>query len=104
MNVQAWDLYNLKISEEHTNNHFLGLWSIKKFWDFKDRLLPTIDEDFNSANGITAVFEMAKMDALAAMMQVLKICNYVRVFGIFFVEEVLDAGVKPWFKPNSGTC
>ena len=55
-----------------------------------------MDEDFNAANGITVVFEMAKWinsgnydatvkKSLAAMLE---------VFGIFFVEEVLDAEIE----------
>ena len=55
-----------------------------------------MDEDFNAANGITVVFEMAKWinsgnydasvkEALAAMLE---------VFGIVFVEEVLDAEIE----------
>ena len=55
-----------------------------------------MDEDFNSANGITVVFEMAKWinsgnydasvkEALAAMLE---------VFGIVFIEEVLDAEIE----------
>ena len=55
-----------------------------------------MDEDFNAANGITVVFEMAKWinsgnydasvkEALADMLE---------VFGIVFVEEVLDAEIE----------
>ncbi len=55
-----------------------------------------MDEDFNTANGITVVFEMAKWinsgnydasvkEALTAMLE---------VFGIVFVEEVLDEEIE----------
>ena len=55
-----------------------------------------MDEDFNTANGITVVFEMAKWinsgnydasvkETLAAMLE---------VFGVVFVEEVLDEEIE----------
>ena len=55
-----------------------------------------MDEDFNTANGITVVFEMAKWinsgnydaavkETLTAMLE---------VFGIVFVEEVLDEEIE----------
>ena len=63
---------------------------------FKDKFVAAMDEDFNTANGITVVFEMAKWinsgnydaavkEALTAMLE---------VFGIVFVEEVLDAEIE----------
>ena len=55
-----------------------------------------MDEDFNAANGITVVFELAKWinsgnytaDIKAAFAELLE------VFGIVFVEEVLDADIE----------
>ena len=55
-----------------------------------------MDEDFNTANGITVVFEIAKWinsgnydaavkEALAAMLE---------VFGVVFVEEDLDEEIE----------
>ena len=55
-----------------------------------------MDEDFNAANGITVVFELAKWinsgnytaEVKAAFAKLLEI------FGIVFVEEVLDADIE----------
>jgi hypothetical protein len=55
-----------------------------------------MDEDFNAANGITVVFELAKWinsgnytaEVKAAFAKLLE------VFGIVFVEEVLDADIE----------
>ncbi len=55
-----------------------------------------MDEDFNAANGITVVFELAKWinsgnytaEVKAAFAELLE------VFGIVFVEEVLDADIE----------
>ena len=66
-----------------------------------------MDEDFNTANGITVVFEMAKWinsgnydaavkETLAAMLE---------VFGVVFVEEVLDEEIEALIQKTSrSTC
>ena len=55
-----------------------------------------MDEDINAANGITVVFELAKwinsghynQDVRGALTKMLE------VFGVVFVEEVLDADIE----------
>ena len=37
---------------------------VKELQAFKDKFVAAMDEDFNSANGITVVFEMAKWNQL----------------------------------------
>lgn len=75
---------------------FTGTVDAQELQAFKDKFVAAMDEDFNAANGITVVFEMAKWinsgnydesvkEALAAMLE---------VFGIVFVEEVLDAEIE----------
>ncbi len=55
-----------------------------------------MDEDFNAANGITVVFEMAKWinsgNYDASVKQAL--ADMLKIFRIVFVEEVLDAEIE----------
>ena len=87
---------NLKYLKNTYEQPFSGTVDAQELQDFKDKFVAAMDEDFNSANGITVVFEMAKWinsgnydasvkEALAAMLE---------VFGIVFVEEVLDAEIE----------
>ena len=50
---------NLKYLKNTYEQPFTGTW-IPKSSSFKDKFVAAMDEDFNSANGITVVFEMAK--------------------------------------------
>lgn len=55
-----------------------------------------MDEDFNTANGITVVFEMAKWINSGHYNQAVKdkFAEILQIFGIVFVEEVLDADIE----------
>ena len=87
---------NLKYLKNTYEQPFSGTVDAQELQAFKDKFVAAMDEDFNSANGITVVFEMAKWinsgnydasvkEALVAMLE---------VFGIVFVEEVLDAEIE----------
>ena len=86
---------NLKYLKNTYEQPFTGTVDTQELHVFKSKFVAAMDEDFNSANGITVVFEMAKWinsgnydasvkEALAAMLE---------VFGIVFIEEVLDADI-----------
>ena len=88
---------NLKYLKNTYEQPFTGTVDDQELQAFKDKFVAAMDEDFNAANGITVVFEMAKWinsgnydtsvkQALADMLE---------VFGIVFVEEVLDAEIEP---------
>ena len=55
-----------------------------------------MDEDFNAANGITVVFELAKWINSGNYTAQVKeaFAELLEVFGIVFVEEVLDADIE----------
>ena len=87
---------NLKYLKNTYEQPFTGDVDSQEFQSFKDKFVAAMDEDFNTANGITVVFEMAKWinsgnydasvkEALTAMLE---------VFGIVFVEEVLDEEIE----------
>ena len=87
---------NLKYLKNTYEQPFSGTVDAQELQAFKDKFVAAMDEDFNAANGITVVFEMAKWinsgnydaavkEALAAMLE---------VFGIVFVEEVLDEEIE----------
>ena len=87
---------NLKYLKNTYEQPFTGNVDTQELQAFKDKFVAAMDEDFNAANGITVVFEMAKWinsgnydasvkEALAAMLE---------VFGIVFIEEVLDAEIE----------
>ena len=87
---------NLKYLKNTYEQSFTGTVDTQELQAFKDKFVAAMDEDFNAANGITVVFEMAKWinsgnydvsvkQALAAMLE---------VFGIVFIEEVLDSEVE----------
>ena len=87
---------NLKYLKNTYEQPFTGTVDAGELQAFKDKFVAAMDEDFNTANGITVVFEMAKWinsgnydaavkEALAAMLE---------VFGVVFVEEVLDEDIE----------
>ena len=55
-----------------------------------------MDDDFNSANGITVLFDMAKWINSGHYTQEVKetFAKLLEVFGIVFKEEVLDADIE----------
>ena len=61
-----------------------------------DKFTAAMDEDFNAANGITVVFELAKWINSGNYTAEVKeaFAKLLEVFGIVFVEEVLDADIE----------
>lgn len=55
-----------------------------------------MDEDINAANGITVVFELTKWINSGHYNQDVKdaLTKMLEVFGVVFVEEVLDADIE----------
>ena len=87
---------NLKYLKNTYEQPFTGEVDPADLQNFVDKFIAAMDEDINAANGITVVFELAKWinsghynqdvkDALAKMLE---------VFGVVFVEEVLDADIE----------
>ncbi len=63
---------------------------------FLDKFTAAMDEDFNAANGITVVFELAKWinsGNYTAEVKAAFCRKLLEIFGIVFVEEVLDADI-----------
>ena len=63
---------------------------------FVDKFIAAMDEDINAANGITVVFELAKWINSGHYNQDVKdaLTKMLEVFGVVFVEEVLDADIE----------
>ena len=61
-----------------------------------DKFIAAMDEDINAANGITVVFELAKWINSGHYNQDVKdaLTKMLEVFGVVFVEEVLDADIE----------
>ena len=87
---------NLKYLKNTYEQPFTGAVGLGELQAFKDKFIAEMDEDFNTANGISVVFEMARWinsgnydasvkETLAAMLE---------VFGVVFVEEVLDEEIE----------
>ena len=87
---------NLKYLKNTYEQPFTGTVDAQELQAFKDKFVAAMDEDFNAANGITVVFEMAKWinsgNYDASVKQAL--ADMLEVFGIVFVEEVLDADIE----------
>ena len=87
---------NLKYLKNTYEQPFTGQADSAQLQAFLDKFTAAMDEDFNAANGITVVFELAKWinsgnytaEVKAAFAELLE------VFGIVFVEEVLDADIE----------
>lgn len=87
---------NLKYLKNTYEQHFTEGVHADELATFVAKFQEAMDEDFNTANGITVVFEMAKWinsgnynaDAKEALAKMLE------VFGIVFTEEVLDADIE----------
>ena len=85
---------NLKYLKNTYDQPFTGQADSDQLQVFLDKFTDAMDEDFNAANGITVVFELAKWinsgnytaEVKAAFAELLE------VFGIVFVEEVLEYG------------
>lgn len=63
---------------------------------FKDKFVNSMNEDFNSANGITVIFEMAKWINSGNYNEVVKkeFTSMLEVFGIVFKDEILDKEIE----------
>ena len=63
---------------------------------FVDKFIAAMDEDINAANGITVVFDLAKWINSGHYNQDVKdaLTKMLEVFGVVFVEEVLDADIE----------
>lgn len=74
----------------------LGQADASELASFVDKFTAAMDEDFNAANGITVVFEMAKWINSGNYDQAVKteFARMLEVFGIVFVEEVLDEEIE----------
>lgn len=66
------------------------------FQGFQDRFIEAMDEDFNTANGITVIFDLAKWINSGNYNQEIKdgFAGLLEVFGIVFEEEVLDSDIE----------
>nr|WP_239548945.1 cysteine--tRNA ligase [Streptococcus loxodontisalivarius] len=66
------------------------------FQAFQDRFIEAMDEDFNTANGITVIFDLAKWINSGNYNQEIKdgFAQLLEVFGIVFEEEVLDSDIE----------
>ena len=75
---------NLKYLKNTYEQPFTGMVDIQKLQIFKDKFVAAMDEDFNSANGITVVFQMAKWIKSGHYNQKVKdtLKNMLEVFGI----------------------
>ena len=73
---------------------------LKKLQSFKDNFINSMNEDFNSANGIAIVFEMAKWINSGNYNEIVKkeLTSMLEVFGIVFVEEILDKEIEDLIK------
>ena len=87
---------NLKYLKNTYEQSFTGQADSDQLQAFLDKFTAAMDEDFNAANGITIIFELAKWinsgnytaEVKAAFAKLLEI------FGIVFVEEILDADIE----------
>ncbi|MBF0787238.1 MULTISPECIES: cysteine--tRNA ligase [unclassified Streptococcus] len=87
---------NLKYLKHTYEQHFTEDVDLGRLADFESKFCQAMDEDFNTANGITVVFELAKwinsgnynLDVKVALEKILA------VFGIVFEEEVLDSEIE----------
>ena len=90
---------NLKYVAEHaslqemTEEEVLKLEETKKFEENFD---DSMDDDFNTANGITVIFELAKWINSGHYSEEVKetFAQLLSIFGIVFEEEVLDSDIE----------
>lgn len=87
---------NLKYLKNTYEQTFSENVDLERLAEFEGKFCQAMDEDFNTANGITVVFELAKWinsgnynpEVKAALEKMLA------VFGIVFEEEVLDSEIE----------
>ncbi len=87
---------NLKYLKNTYEQPFTGKVNLTELQAFLDKFTAAMDEDFNAANGITVVFEMAKWINSGHYSQEVKtaFAELLQVFGIVFTAEVLDADIE----------
>ena len=87
---------NLKYLKNTYEQPFTGQADSNQLQAFLDKFTAAMDEDFNAANGITVVFELAKWINSGNYTAQVKaaFAKLLEVFGIVFVEEVLDADIE----------
>ena len=87
---------NLKYLKNTYEQPFTGTVDLIQLQVFLDKFTTAMDEDFNAANGITVVFELAKWINSGHYNQEVKsaFAELLQVFGIVFTEEVLDADIE----------
>ena len=87
---------NLKYLKNTYEQPFTGTVDLTDLQVFLDKFTTAMDEDFNAANGITVVFELAKWINYGHYNQEVKsaFAELLQVFGIVFTAEVLDADIE----------
>ena len=87
---------NLKYLKNTYEQPFMGTVDLTELQTFLDKFTTAMDEDFNAANGITVVFELAKWINSGHYNQEVKsaFAELLQVFGIVFTAEVLDADIE----------
>ena len=87
---------NLKYLKNTYEQPFTGGVDSADLQGFVDKFIAAMDEDINAANGITVVFELAKWINSGHYNQDVKdaLTKMLEVFGVVFVEEVLDADIE----------
>ena len=87
---------NLKYLKNTYEQPFTGEVDPADLQGFVDKFIVAMDEDINAANGITVVFELAKWINSGHYNQDVKdaLTKMLEVFGVVFVEEVLDADIE----------
>ena len=87
---------NLKYLKNTYEQPFTGTVDLTDLQVFLDKFTTAMDEDFNTANGITVVFELAKWINSGHYNQEVKsaFAELLQVFSIVFTAEVLDADIE----------
>lgn len=91
---------NLKYLKQTYQQNFTETVDLDCLADFERRFCQVMDEDFNTANGITVVFEMAKWINSGNYNLAVKLVleKMLAVFGIAFEEEELDSEIEALIK------
>ena len=87
---------NLKYLKNTYEQLFTENVDLKKIQSFKDKFIESMNEDFNSANAIAVIFEMAKWINSGNYNEIVKkeFTEMLTVFGIIFKEEILDKEIE----------
>lgn len=87
---------NLKYLKHTYEQAFTDEVDLERLAIFEDQFCQAMDEDFNTANGITVVFDFAKWINSGNYNLAVKLAfeKMLAVFGIVFEEEVLDSEIE----------